>query len=132
MQNPRTPALAVLVLLAGGLGACGGSHGSAAPGSDAPDDASRSSFCGSWAALGGKVSLGHAADTLERVGTPSDIGSNERHGFEVLLGHLRELPQHAHRGDITQMARGLTGTDQQDVAAFVTYYAATCRGASHR
>ena len=127
MLNPRSPALAGLLLLAGGLDACGGS-----PGSDAPDDASRSSFCRSWGELDGKVSPRQAAGTLERVGTPSDIGSSARHGFEVLLSHLRGLPQHAHRGDITQMARGLEGPDQQDVAAFVTYYAGTCRGASHR
>jgi hypothetical protein len=129
MQNPRTPTLAVLVLLAGGLAACGkGSPASTGPGADSPDDASRSAFCGSWAKLTGNVSPTHAADALGRVGTPSDIGSDARHGFEVLLGRLHDLPHHAHKGDITQMARGLSGTDQQDVAAFLAYYARECRG----
>lgn len=128
MRNARTPALVGLVLLAGGLAACGGSSPSDGGGAAAPDDASRSSFCASLATLTGSVSPKRAADTLGRVGTPSDIGSSARHGFEVLLARLRELPQHANRGDITHMVRGLHASDQQDVAAFLTYYAAECRG----
>jgi hypothetical protein len=128
MQHAKMPALAGLVLLAGGLAACGGSPSSAGSGADAPDDASTSSFCSSLATLTGTLSPRRAAETLGRVGTPSDIGSSARHGFEVLLGRLRELPPHANKGDITQMARGLRPADQQDVAAFLTYYRGECRG----
>jgi hypothetical protein len=132
MRNARTPALAGLALLAGGLlggglAACGGTPASGGSGSDAPDDASRSSFCASLATLTGGVSPKKAADTLGRVGTPSDIGSDARHGFEVLLGRLRELPPHGSKSVITHMARGLRPPDQQDVAAFLTYYAGECR-----
>jgi len=128
MLNARMPALAGLVLLAGGLAACGGSPSSAGSGANAPDDASKSSFCASLATLTGTVSPKRAADTLGRVGTPSDIGSSARHGFEVLLGRLRQLPPHGNKGDITQMARGLRPADQQDIAAFLTYYGSECRG----
>ena len=125
MLRARMSAVAGIVLLAGGLAACGGpSRGS---GSTAPDDASRSAFCRSLARLDGRGSPGRAADVLAGVGTPSDIGSSARHGFEVLLGRLRELPPHANQGDISQMGRGLTGADQRDVAAFIGYYARECR-----
>jgi hypothetical protein len=80
------------------------------------------------AKLTGSVSPKRTADALASVGTPSDIGSNARHGFEVLLDRLHDLPPHANKGDITQMARGLGGTEQQDVAAFLAYYARECRG----
>jgi hypothetical protein len=126
MHHPRTPRLVTLVLVAGGLAACGNS--STGPGAHAPDDAARSAFCGSWARLTGHLSPQRTADTLGKVGTPGDIGSRARHGFEVLLARLHDLPEHAHKGDITQMARGLHGTEQQDVAAFLAYYARECRG----
>lgn len=126
MRSARILPAAGLLVLTGGLAACGNGSPSASGG--APTDASKSSFCGSFDKLTAHVSPKQAADTLARVGTPGDIGSDARHGFEVLLERLRKLPEHADKGDITQMAKGLTGTDQADVTAFISYYASECQG----
>jgi hypothetical protein len=116
------------LVLAGGLGACGNSASSgSAGGSGSPTDASKASFCGAFDKLSSDVSPKKAADALSEVGTPSDINAGARHGYEVLIDHLRELPDNAKEGDITQMARGLSGSDQADVAAFITYFAQECQ-----
>jgi hypothetical protein len=115
-----------LLAVTGGLAGCG--NGSTSASSGAPTDASKASFCASFDKLTAHVSPKKAADTLARVGTPGDIGGDARRGFEVLLDRLRRLPEHANKGDITQMAKGLTGADQADVTAFISYYASECQG----
>jgi hypothetical protein len=129
MQNTKTLAAAGVLVLAGGLSACGSgsSSGSAGSGSGLPTNASKDTFCSAFNQLGPGTTPQTAADRLSHVGTPDGIDSGARHGFEVLIDRLRQLPDKANEGDITQMARGLTGQDQADVTAFVTYYARECQ-----
>jgi hypothetical protein len=130
MRRQKTFVVAGSLVLAWTLGACGGGSSSTASagGSDAPTDASKASFCASFDKLSSHTSPKEAADTLSAVGTPSDIGATARHGFEVLVERLRQLPPKANKGDITQMARELTGADQAAVIAFISYYAGECQG----
>ncbi len=68
-----------------------------------------------------------AADKLGGIGTPSGIDSGARHGFEVLIDHLRALPDDAKDSDLTGMAKGLKAGDQADVVSFLTYYTDECQ-----
>jgi hypothetical protein len=113
--------------LALALGACGGGSSSGAAGGS-PSDASKDAFCKTFTELGADVTPKEAADRLSRVGTPRGIGSDQRHGFEVLLDNLRKLPDKANDSTLTQMAKGLQAGDKADVVAFLTYYADECQG----
>ena len=73
---------------------------------------------------------GHAADELSKVGTPSDIGSSARHGFDLLVSHLRDLPDKRSPGGITKMVQDMNDRDAADVRDFITYYASECQGVS--
>jgi len=129
MHMPTILAPTGALVLAGVLVACGSSSsGAAGSGSGMPTDASKSAFCGAFDKLGSGTTPHEAADALGKVGTPSNIDSNARHGYQVLLDHLRELPDNAKESDITAMAKGLSGSDQADVTAFITYYATECQG----
>jgi hypothetical protein len=113
---------AVAVVLAGGLVACG---------RDTPassSSASTADFCRTFNQLASETSPQQAADELSRVGTPSDIGSSARRGFDVLLDHLRDLPPGAKPGEITQMVKDLHAQDATDVRDFITYYGDECQG----
>jgi hypothetical protein len=129
MENRRTTLVAAVVLvLGGGLGACGsGPSSSAAGGAGSPTDASRATFCATFTDLGAHVTPQQAADDLGAVGTPSGIDPGARHGFEVLLDHLRRLPDDAKDADLTAMAQGLEKADRADVESFLTYYAEECQ-----
>lgn len=120
----RAAAVAVALALAGGLSACGGSSTS----SDAtpPTDASKATFCKTFTDLGADVTPQQAADKLSDVGTPSDIGSSQRHGFEILVAHLRTLPDKANDQAFTAMAQSLDTSDKSDLNAFLKYYADEC------
>jgi hypothetical protein len=116
----RTSLLVTAMVLAGGLTACGdSSSGSAAP---------KANFCQTFDHLGGDTSPRRAADELSKVGTPADIGSSARHGFEVLVDHLRDLPDGTQPRRITQMVQGLNARDAADVRDFISYYASECQG----
>jgi hypothetical protein len=116
----RTSVVATAMVLAGGLTACGGSSSGSA--------ATKADFCRTFDHLGGDTSPGRAADELSKVGTPADIGSSARHGFEVLVDHLRDLPDGTQPRRITQMVQGLSARDAADVRDFITYYAGECQG----
>jgi hypothetical protein len=113
---------AMAVVLAGGLAACGNDTPSSS------SSASKADFCRTFDRLGSDTSPEHAADELSRVGTPSDIGSSARRGFDVLLDDLRNLPPGAKPGEITQMVKDLPAQDATDVRDFITYYGAECQG----
>lgn len=124
----RTGITVGTLVLAGALTACGsGSSSGSGDSAGSPTDAATGTFCKTFDELAGDVSPEEAADKLNEVGTPSDIGSDAQHGFRVLVDHLRQLPDDAEESDITEMARGLSGSDQADVTAFITYYAQTCQ-----
>jgi hypothetical protein len=124
-------AAAGLLALAGVLAACGSSSSSSTAGgggtADAPTDASQSAFCQTFTELGQDVAPREAADRLIAVGTPSGIDDSARHGFEILVSHLHDLPDDSQRADLESMARDLPSSDQSHVIAFVTYYASECQ-----
>ena len=124
----RTGIAVGTLVLAGALTACGsGSSSASGDGAGSPTDASEEAFCKTFDELAGDVSPEEAADKLSEVGTPGDISSDAQHGFQVLVDHLRQLPDDAKESDITEMARGLSGSDRADVTAFISYYAQTCQ-----
>ena len=128
MLNGKSLAAAGMLVLAGGLAACGnGSSGSSAGGSTPPADASKTSFCKTFTELGADATPVEAADKLGAIGTPSGIDSGARHGFEVLVDHLRQLPDDAKDSDLTAMAKDLKAGDQADVVSFLKYYADACQ-----
>ena len=125
MSQARTARAAVAVaglVLAGALSGCGDSSSSAGR------SASKADFCRSFEKLGSRTTPGRAADELSKVGTPGDIDSVSRHGFEVLVQHLRDLPDKSSPGGITKMVQDMSESDAADVRAFITYYASECQG----
>ena len=129
MLHGKTLVAAGVLVLAGGLAACGnGASSTGAGGSGSPTDASKDAFCKTFTELGADVTPKEAADRLSEVGTPSSIDSGARHGFEVLVDHLRDLPDNAKESDLTAMAKGLKAGDQADVVSFLKYYAGECQG----
>jgi hypothetical protein len=117
-----TLSMAAAMALAGGLAACGNRS------SDSASTASRAQFCRAFEQLGSNVNPQHAADELSAVGTPADISSSARHGFDVLVAHLRDLPTNGRPGNVSTMVRNLHTQDAAAVRAFVTYYAGECEG----
>jgi hypothetical protein len=129
MQNQKLLVATGVLMLAGALAACGNdASGSSAGGAGSPTKASKSSFCKTFTELGADVTPKEAADQLSKVGTPSSIDSGARHGFEVLVDHLRNLPDNAKDSDLTAMAKGLKAGDEADVVSFLTFYADECQG----
>lgn len=122
MPEARIVAATIAVLMAGGLAGCGGSSSSAGSGASKPD------FCRTFDHLGSDTSPAKAAEELSRVGTPGDIDSHARHGFQVLVDHLRDLPEGTEPRKITQMVQGLSAQDAADVRDFITYYGSECQG----
>lgn len=95
MISIKRPALALgaAALMTVSLAACGGSDASGAP-----KDASKADFCDAWNSgddafegigdddySGAADAMHKMADKLKDVGTPSDIPSDAREGFEVLV-----------------------------------------------
>jgi hypothetical protein len=122
MPEARILVAAMAMALAGGLAACSSSS------SSSPSAASKADFCRTFEHLGPDMSPPRAAHQLERVGTPGDIDSHARRGFEVLVDHLRHLPEGSHAGRIAQLMRDLHPDDAADVRDFITYYAKECQG----
>jgi len=120
MPEPRSVVAALAVVMAGGLAACGGSSSGSG--------ASKKDFCATFDHLGSRTDPRQAADQLSRTGTPSDIDSDARQGFQVLVDHLRDLPAGSTPGRISQMVHGLNAQDAADVRDFITYYASECQG----
>ena len=126
MLNRRSVLAASALVLAGGVSACG--IGSSGGSGGAPTDASKASFCKTFEGSRKVVDAHQLGDNLSRVGTPTNISAAARHGFEVLVDRLGKLPAHANKGDLSQMSKNLTGTDQAAVVAFITYYTSECKG----
>jgi hypothetical protein len=121
MPEAKILAAVVAIVLGGGLAACGDNHDSSS------GSASKTDFCRTFNQLGSDTSPQHAADELSRVGTPGDIGSSARRGFDILVEHLRDLRSGANPGDVTQMVKDLDSQDADDVRSFVTYYVGECQ-----
>jgi hypothetical protein len=128
MFGKRTLAAAGLLVMTGAVAACGGgSSSTAATGAaTAPTGATTSDFCATFQNLANDSTPKQAADKLQSVGTPSDIASDARHGFEVLVDHLEAMPDASKSKDLLAMEKGLSATDQKDVLAFTTYLTKAC------
>src|SRR3954466_15359840 len=103
MPETRILGAAAAMLLAGGLTACGSHSSSPAT--------SRAHFCRSFDTLSSRATPRRAAARLGDVGTPGDMDSSARHGLEVLVDHLRELPDRSKPADVTTMIRNLHAQD---------------------
>lgn len=123
MRNRKTLVAAGVLVLSAGLAGCG--NGS----SDSPTGASKAAFCKIFTELGPDTTPKEAAERLSEVGTPKGIDSGARHGFDVLVAHLRRLPDDAKDSDLTRMAQGLKPGDQKDVVSFLKFYGDECGGA---
>jgi hypothetical protein len=121
-----TTVAAGLLVLAGALAACGGSDSSAQSGAEAPTNASKDDFCHTMTNLSLKSTPGQIADQLAAVGTPSDIDSSARHGFEVFLEKVRALPKDTKAEDLNKVQSDLSSQDQAAVIAFLTYTQQEC------
>lgn len=131
MQLKRTTIAAGSLLLAGALAACGGGSSSSSTATGAagsPTNASKGDFCGSFQTLSAKATPAEVATQLEKVGTPQDIDSSARHGFEVFLDKIKALPANAGSSALDNLQNSLSSADQKDVLAFVTYTQKECAG----
>jgi hypothetical protein len=124
----KTLAAAGLLVLTGAVAACGGgSSSTAATGAaTAPTGAATTDFCSTFQNISNDSTPKQAADKLQAVGTPSDIATDARHGFEVLVDHLETMPDTSKSKDLLAMEQGLSATDQKDVLAFTTYLTKAC------
>ena len=130
MNLARTTAVAGLLVIAAAVTSCGGASSSSSAGDGgaaaAPTDASQSDFCRTFTRLGTGATPHEAADRLLAVGTPSGISASARDGFVLLASHLSALPDDSQGADLESVANDLRGSDQGDLVAFITYYAAEC------
>jgi hypothetical protein len=126
MVHQRTLAAGAL-LLAVVLSACGsGGSSSTTHGASAPTDASSATFCKGFLDIDTDVDPGKVADDLTKVGTPSAISSVARKGFEVLVDHVRDLPDNPNNSDLTALVKGLQASDRAAVLAFWKFYGDEC------
>lgn len=113
---------ASLLLVAGMTAACGG----------APDDASEKDFCETMegAPTEDKPSqddLDDWVDELEDTGTPEDIPDDARKGFETFVDVVGDLDMDDSEKEIEEeLDDEVKGDDEDDVNAFLEYYAKTC------
>ncbi len=109
MKNrPRIAALLVPAAAAVLLAGCGGPDGSSAP-----KDASVQDFCKVVNGLDTSDPKGFAEDLAE-TGTPKDIPSEARRGFEIMVDNAAE--------------KSISDGDQKKVSTFVAYFTTTCTG----
>jgi hypothetical protein len=115
------------LLAAGGLSACGGGSSSGTTrGAQAPTNASASAFCKTFVDLDSDVDPATVARDLATVGTPNGISPVARRGFEVLVDHVRVLPDKPNNSDLTALVKGLQTSDRAAVTAFWRYYGNEC------
>lgn len=129
-------ALATAAVLLGALTACGGDGG----GSGAPDNASKEDFCQAFNGLFGKVmaqatsgdssamirALKDWAADIEKVGTPSDMPDDARHGFELFVDQAKQIDDDATLEDLQNLGEDLSADDQADGEAFSTWTTQNC------
>jgi hypothetical protein len=131
MYTLKAASAAALLVVVASASACGSnsSSGSAAN-ADGPTDADKASFCATFAKLSDTTTPKDASDAFKKVGTPQDITSDARHGYEVLVEHLATMPDNAKSADFAAMQKSLSAADLKDVTSFVTYLTATCAPSS--
>jgi hypothetical protein len=121
------------LVLAGVLSACGNGASSSGAGAGAgtgvPTDASRAAFCKTFVELDSDIQPADIAKTLDTVGTPSGISAQARQGFEVLVAHVRVLPDNPSNSDLTALVKGLDANDRTAVLAFWKYFGKECEPA---
>jgi hypothetical protein len=122
MLGMRIQLLPVAMVLLAALTACGSQT------SPTSSIRSKADFCRTFASLSSRATPRQAADRLAYAGTPRDMDSSARQGLQVLVDHLRELPDDTKPADVTTMVRDLRSRDAGDVRAFVTYVAHACHG----
>ena len=110
------------IMLAAGLGGCGGGSSSGYPTS-----ASKTQFCDIFTGSE-RIDPPVTAEKLARIGTPRGISSAQRRGFEVLVEHLRKLPSRSKDSDLTVMVRNLSPGDGRDLQSFLAYMNQECGG----
>jgi hypothetical protein len=127
---------ASLVLVAGGAVGCGGDDSGGGSSSSAP---STTKFCGAlkgfqddFAAadptkdLKGYIkSLKDAADKLEGVGTPKDIPSDAKAGFQLYVDKIKALDDNATVDDLAGIG-DVSDADQTKLDALDDYVSKTC------
>lgn len=128
MFTTKAAVAAALLVVLGGTAACGSSDSSSSASDNGPTDADKTTFCDTFQKLSDSTTPKEAAASFEKVGTPSDIAADARHGYEVLVTHLGAMPDGASSGDLEKMQKALSTADQQDVFAFVTYVTKECVG----
>src|SRR5689334_8862996 len=96
-----TAAGAVLVL--GATAACGSNDAGGSPTSTSTAD-----FCNTNKQFDQGTTPKEAAAKLKEVGTPSDMSDSERHGFEVLVDRLSQLPDNAKASDYSAMEKDIS------------------------
>jgi len=128
MFTTKVAAAAALLVVLGGTAACGSSGSSSSASAAGPTDADKASFCDTFQKLSDSTTPKEAAAAFQKVGTPSDITTDARAGYEVLVTHLGTRADNASSSDLTAMEKSLSSTDQKDVIAFVTYLTKECVG----
>lgn len=116
MRAARIVAALLVVVLAAGCG-----------GVDAPTDATGEDFCGVWDQLA-DASTGEDlrvfGATLEQVGTPAEIPSDAREGFEVVVRTVADLDPEDDFDDLA--SEGLSEADLGAAQEFLRYGRRTC------
>lgn len=125
-------ALSAAALMGLSLTACGGSNASSAP-----SDASQEDFCKTFdsasstiddsASDSDQADQAHkVADSLKKVGTPSDMSADARKGFEIFVDWLGKVDA----GDVKKLSESegssdspFSGDDESKVEAFLQYTA---------
>ncbi|WP_418059379.1 hypothetical protein [Pimelobacter simplex] len=122
----RTALPLLAVALAAALAACGG----------APDDASAEDFCAAWTeGSGGSADgLHDRAAALEDAGTPADVSTAARSGYEIFVEQAKPVDD-ADVAALDQAAAtpaglaevyGISEDEAADVVAFFDYANTTC------
>jgi hypothetical protein len=129
MFTTKVAGAAALLVVLGGAAACGSSD-SSAPSASAggPTDADQTSFCSTFQKLSDTTTPKDASAAFAKVGTPSDISPEARHGYEVLVSKLSTMADDSKSSDLEAMQKSLSAADQKDVVAFVTYLTKECVG----
>jgi hypothetical protein len=66
-----------------------------------------------------------AAD-IEKVGTPSDMPDDARHGFELFVDEAKKIEDDATLEDLQNLGEDLSSEDQADGEAFSTWTTENC------
>jgi hypothetical protein len=93
-----------------------------------PDDASKADFCAAVDAVLGFDDFDEARDAydeLKDVGTPEDIGDDEREGFEISVDAVLDADD---EDEAREKYEDLSEDEKEQVEAFNDYAEETCEG----